>query len=50
MRTRYDWLFEYDARMVDVAPRPPAIAPVQVMDGNYNVMRGICPWWDSSKG
>ena len=22
-------------------------APVQVMDGNYNVMAGVCPWWDS---
>ena len=21
--------------------------PVQVMDGNYNVMSGVCPWWDS---
>ena len=20
--------------------------PVQVMDGNYNVMTGVCPWWD----
>src|SRR6202163_2382284 len=23
--------------------------PVQVMDGNYDVMTGICPWWDSVK-
>jgi len=21
--------------------------PVQVMDGNYHVMEGVCPWWDS---
>src|SRR6202051_3179942 len=21
-------------------------APVQVMDGNYNLMPGTCPWWD----
>ena len=21
--------------------------PVQVMDGNYEVMSGVCPWWDS---
>jgi 2,3-dihydroxybiphenyl 1,2-dioxygenase len=21
-------------------------APVQVMDGNYQLMRGTCPWWD----
>jgi len=26
-------------------------APVQVMDGNYKRMAGICPWWDGvSKG
>jgi 2,3-dihydroxybiphenyl 1,2-dioxygenase len=25
-------------------------APVQVMDGNYNVMRGACAWWDQAKG
>jgi len=23
--------------------------PVQVMEGNYNVMNGVCPWWDSVK-
>ena len=23
--------------------------PVQVMDGNYHVMEGVCPWWDSMK-
>jgi hypothetical protein len=22
--------------------------PVQVMDGNYQVMPGVCPWWDSA--
>jgi hypothetical protein len=22
---------------------------VQVIDGNYNVMDGVCPWWDSVK-
>jgi hypothetical protein len=22
-------------------------APVQVMDGNYNLLAGTCPWWDS---
>ena len=22
-------------------------APVQVMEGNYNLMAGVCPWWDS---
>jgi 2,3-dihydroxybiphenyl 1,2-dioxygenase len=24
-------------------------APVQVMDGNYNLMTGTCPWWDALK-
>jgi hypothetical protein len=24
-------------------------APVQVMEGNYQVMTGVCPWWDSVK-
>jgi 2,3-dihydroxybiphenyl 1,2-dioxygenase len=23
--------------------------PVQVMEGNYHVMPGVCPWWDSVK-
>jgi 2,3-dihydroxybiphenyl 1,2-dioxygenase len=23
--------------------------PVQVLDGNYEVMSGVCPWWDSLK-
>jgi 2,3-dihydroxybiphenyl 1,2-dioxygenase len=23
--------------------------PVQVMEGNYEVMAGVCPWWDSLK-
>jgi len=23
--------------------------PVQVLAGNYNLMPGICPWWDSMK-
>lgn len=23
--------------------------PVQVLDGNFNRMRGACPWWDSYK-
>ena len=25
-------------------------APVQVMDGNYKLMSGTCPWWDGVKG
>jgi hypothetical protein len=31
-------------------PMPPAKlarAPVQVMEGNYHRMTGVCPWWDS---
>jgi 2,3-dihydroxybiphenyl 1,2-dioxygenase len=24
-------------------------APVQVMDGNYERLKGICPWWDAMK-
>jgi len=20
--------------------------PVNVIDGNYNLMPGVCPWWD----
>ena len=23
--------------------------PVQVIEGNYEVMPGVCPWWDSVK-
>jgi hypothetical protein len=23
--------------------------PVQVLEGNYNPMPGVCPWWDSMK-
>jgi 2,3-dihydroxybiphenyl 1,2-dioxygenase len=25
-------------------------APVQVMDGNYKLLAGTCPWWDGVKG
>jgi 2,3-dihydroxybiphenyl 1,2-dioxygenase len=25
-------------------------APVQVIEGNYQRMRGVCPWWDSVNG
>jgi hypothetical protein len=24
--------------------------PVQVMEGNYNLMPGTCPWWDGVVG
>jgi len=23
--------------------------PVQVIEGNFNQMPGVCPWWDSMK-
>ena len=25
-------------------------APVQVMDGNYKLLSGTCPWWDGVGG
>jgi hypothetical protein len=25
-------------------------APVQVMDGNYKLLSGTCPWWDGVSG
>ncbi len=25
-------------------------APLQVLDGNYERMHGVCPWWDSVRG
>jgi 2,3-dihydroxybiphenyl 1,2-dioxygenase len=34
------------------APRPQVAvrrAPVQVMDGNYERMAGVCPWWDEMR-
>jgi 2,3-dihydroxybiphenyl 1,2-dioxygenase len=43
-----------DAPHPGAAP-PPAMrkksqrAPVQVMEGNYERMRGVCPWWDAHK-
>ncbi|HEY8287616.1 MAG TPA: hypothetical protein VIG49_00020, partial [Acetobacteraceae bacterium] len=30
------------------APPPGRRAPVQVMEGNYNRMSGVCPWWDAT--
>ena len=33
-------------------PMPPAPirrAPVYVMEGNYEKMQGVCPWWDAHK-
>jgi hypothetical protein len=38
------------------APPPPPMpapepnhAPLQVIDGNYERMSGVCPWWDAVK-
>jgi 2,3-dihydroxybiphenyl 1,2-dioxygenase len=30
--------------------RPTHRAPLQVIDGNYQRMTGVCPWWDAVKG
>jgi len=30
-------------------PLPNERAPLQVMDGNYHRMSGVCPWWDAVK-
>jgi len=31
--------------------RPPELlrAPLQVIDGNYERLKGVCPWWDAAK-
>lgn len=39
-----------DGRPPDHLPPPPPEgrrAPVQVMEGNYARLSGVCPWWDS---
>ncbi len=35
---------------VDLPPAPPEgrRAPVQVMEGNYAKLSGVCPWWDAT--
>jgi 2,3-dihydroxybiphenyl 1,2-dioxygenase len=30
-------------------PSEPNHAPLQVIDGNYERMNGVCPWWDAVK-
>lgn len=30
-------------------PQPVRRAPLYVMDGNYQRMSGVCPWWDAAK-
>ena len=53
------WGHEGLFRMVGGDPppmdlRPDALrqsirAPLQVMDGNHERLKGVCPWWDSMK-
>lgn len=31
-------------------PPPGRRAPLQVMDGNYQRLSGVCPWWDAMAG
>ena len=40
-----------DPPPVDLRPAltQPMRAPVQVLDGNYERLKGVCPWWDSMK-
>jgi len=48
------WLPEKDrdvARQMRMnAAREGLRAPVQVLDGNYNLMSGTCAWWDGVRG
>jgi 2,3-dihydroxybiphenyl 1,2-dioxygenase len=30
-------------------PQPIRRSPVQVLEGNYERMRGVCPWWDAQQ-
>jgi hypothetical protein len=43
----------FDAMGPDGAPpmaAPDAIrAPLQVMEGNFHRMSGVCPWWDAMR-
>ena len=41
-------------RPPDAAPPPPRSgpiqrAPLQVIDGNYERLQGVCPWWDAQR-
>jgi 2,3-dihydroxybiphenyl 1,2-dioxygenase len=37
-----------DPPPVDLRPDAQAVrAPLQVLDGNYERLKGVCPWWDS---
>jgi 2,3-dihydroxybiphenyl 1,2-dioxygenase len=45
------WLSEEkraEARAIRVAAAAEGVRrPVNVIDGNYNLMSGVCPWWDA---
>ncbi len=58
MRTPSDFFVEYGWGGRDVddatwqpqgrgAPEQAVRAPLQVLDGNYQRLKGVCPWWDS---
>ena len=32
-----------------LAARAQQRSPLQVIDGNYERMSGVCPWWDAVK-
>lgn len=38
-----------DAPPPQMLPAAPDHAPLQVIDGNYERMNGVCPWWDAVK-
>ena len=48
-----NWLPEADREMARKMRMRAAAAglraPVQVMEGNYGLMSGTCPWWDGVK-
>ena len=45
--TPEDWLKARALRME--AAEQGYRAPVHVMEGNYRLMRGVCPWWDATR-
>jgi 2,3-dihydroxybiphenyl 1,2-dioxygenase len=34
----------------ELPAQPHRHAPLQVIDGNYQKMNGVCPWWDGMRG
>ncbi len=43
-------VFGVDAPPPEDMSRPPPgrRAPVQVLEGNYQKLSGVCPWWDAT--